>query len=365
MPYSCGSYYHSSEDDEDWDEDEDDDGDWDDEDEENLNNDDTIYQPQPKVEEKKMTKYIPHIISGDSITVFSNGVSIFPSTHLFYRDICNAVKAGDEAKLAQLVACKDRQGLEVLDDEVLWNGEPLHSTAARRLFEIKAAGFDTTPIKNFLKNCQENPFPQVVEKLYDFLESRGMPLTEDGCFLGYKYCNENYYDSHTGKTYKFFPYTHVVATNIENKGKICDLNGEECSGQGIHVGNFEYSGHHANVVYVKVNPKDVLSVPVGVNAKKIRVWELDVLGRTDGQQHQAVVVTNDGKSIDYVKGNTLECLYKNGDGKIEHLDGYILNVGDVYLELDEGWERYENDDYDSEWGGFKRRLKIANIVEVL
>lgn len=334
-------------------------------DDEDEDDDFPFDNPKPQQESKPMKQFISHIISGDSITVFSNGVHIFPSSHLFYKEICQAVKDGDVNKLTKLVNKKaTKEGLEVLDDEILWNGEPLHGTAVTRLFKAKADGFDTTPIINFLKNCQLNPFPQVVAGLYDFLESRSLPLTEDGCFIGYKYCDKDgYWDSYTHSTYQFIPNTHVKATNIENRGKVCDLSGEECSGQGIHVGNWEYSGNMDNVVFVKVNPKDVLSVPVGSGAKKIRVWELDVLGRVDGVEATESVLSSKGEKIPYVKGAELECKYKAEKGKILHLEGTILNVGSTYIELDGGYSSYDDD---GEWhNSDKRRLKISNILEVL
>jgi hypothetical protein len=323
---------------------------------------------KPKETQKKATKmqFINHIISGNSITVFLDGIGckIFPNTHLFYKEICEAVKKGDKSGLEALLKPQNRNGLEVLEDEVLWNGEPINSVAAQRLFEIKTAGFDTTPVINFLKNCQMNPFPDVVNKLYEFLETRGMPLTEDGCFIGYKYTNEDYWDNYTGSTYKFTPYTHVVATNIENRDTVHDLSGEECSGQGIHVGNFEYSGSYKTVVYVKVNPKDVLSVPVGYGAKKIRVWELDVLGRVDGVKLEEDVVTNEGKKIDFIVGNSLHCRYKAENGEIQ-ISGDILNVGKTYLELENA--EVFNEKVCNYWYslGEKRRLKISNILEIM
>lgn len=303
----------------------------------------------------KSKTFIPHIFSGDSVTFFLNGTHSFPSTHLNYKEVIEAVKSGNEKELQNIISGKNRKGLEVLENDVLWNGEVLHTVAVKRLFEIKHAGFDTTPIIRFLENCQKNPFPQIVAKLYEFLESRGMPLTEDGCFLCYKYCNADYYDGWTGRTYQFLPGSHVVANNIENRDKICDLSGEECSGEGIHVGNYDYSGSQPNVVFVKVNPKDVLSSPVGHNAKKLRVWELDVLDVVDGKKEE-IVVTSNGKKIDYIVGQELDCHYKNGDGKINNITGTILNIGEMYLELDKGYS------IDGEINtSTKRRLKVTNI----
>jgi len=318
---------------------------------------DDVADVKQQTKETKMTKeYIPHIISGNSITVFINGVSIFPSSHLLYKDVCNCVKEGDKNKLTKLLTAKTFTGLTLRDDEVLWNGEVLNNTATKRLFEMRKNGFSIEPMKKFLENCQLNPYPVVVEKLYDFLESRGMPLTEDGCFLGYKYCNQDYYDSYTGKTYQFLPNTVVKAPKTD----YCDLTGHECSEKGIHVGNFEYSGNQQTngrrVMYVKVNPKDVLSVPHGSGAKKIRVWELEVLSESNGILTEEVV-TEKGKTLLYTVGEKVLITYRDGDNKVHTYTGFIKNVGNVYLELEKFTKNktkcFPND---------KARLKISNIV---
>ncbi len=311
-------------------------------------------------------EFIPHIISGDSITIFHNGAKIFPSSHILYKEICKAVKDKNRAALTKLLSDKPKnlQGLQIKEDKILYNGEPLNTVAVRRLFEIKKAGFDTTSVINFLKNCYKNDHPVVVEKLYEFLESRGLPLTEDGCFIAYKYTKgaPDYWDSYTGCTYQYLPGAHLKANNIENRKIICDLSGEECSKEGMHVGNREYSGDRVDSLFVKVNPKDVLSVPHGFGAKKIRVWELDVLGRVDGQTFSEPVVSDKGKEIKFVQGRTLDCRYK-GDGKEIRIAGTIKNVSNMYLELSDYCLRDSN----GKWYDYngKRRLKISNILEVI
>jgi hypothetical protein len=302
---------------------------------------------------------VPYIISSDSITIFLDGVQTFPSTHILFKDIKNAVKSGDEKKLKSVLTKKiNKNNLEIRENEVLYNGQPLNTVAVKRLFEMKKEGFDTKPLINFLKNCYKNPFPQVVEKLYEFLSTRDMPLTEDGCFIGYKYTNADYWDNYTGKTYQFIPNTHVKANKIDLS--FCDMSGEECSENGIHVGNFQYSGGYNTVVYVKINPKDVLSVPVGSGAKKIRVWELDVLDRVDGKKDVSVV-NNKGKDLKYKVGDSLDCQYKDGDGKIIDYVGQIKNVGEKYLELEPGWDSNRKDK--NKANKLKVRLKISNIQE--
>lgn len=316
--------------------------------------------------------YIPFIETSDSISVYGDEVHIFPRSHLLYSEVVKAVKDGDLAKFKKLIERKSSQGLQVNDDVVLYNGQPIHNMATERLFKMKSEGYDVAPMIKFLENCYKNPYPAVVDKLFDFLASRGMPITEDGCFLGYKYCNLDYWDSHTGRTVQYLPGT-TVSVPVED---ICDLSGEQCSNKGLHVGNWEYSGVRARLhnnrrfMIVKVNPKDVLSVPFGQDAKKIRVWEMYVVKEITQETDIITesVVDEDGDYSVFRVGQFLNCIYLNGDGKEVGFSGYIKNLGDTYLELESGWTS-TNPTYEAAYTKAgsnqttKIRLKIANILE--
>lgn len=366
---SMGSIiYCDSDEDEEWEIGEDgfafDDDEWD----EDVSDDVTYTCVQQ--ETKKMVKEnIPFIYAGNSITVYmDNEVYIFPNSHLLFNEVVRAVRDGNVSAVRSLIEKRSYKGLEIGDNVILYNGEPLHGVAVERLFSMKALGFDITPMVKFLENCQLNPYPEIVAKLYDFLESKGMPLTEDGCFLGYKYCNKDYFDSHTGKTVQYLPNTVVSVPREDYK----DVTGHECASKGLHVGNWEYSGvgNQRNTerkhMVVKVNPKDVLSVPAGSNAKKIRVWEMfvvkEILESSDKLSDD--VVTSSGIVPKYKVGDKLVCLYKDGDGKEIKFSGKIKNIGEVYLELEAGWTSTPRlNNTNGRWSAVKTRLKIANITE--
>ena len=311
-------------------------------------------------------KFPPHIMSKQNVTIMMEGQHhIFSSTHLLFNDVCNAIKKRDLKKLKSLLVKKAeaiQRGLEIKGDVVSFNGQPLHTRAVQLLLERKRDGGNVSDITAFLENCYKNPYPQVVEKLYEFLESRCMPITEDGCFIGYKYCNKDYYDSYTGKTYQFLPGTVVKAPRED----YCDLSGAECSEKGIHVGNYEYSGNmgsnpNYNVVFVKVNPKDVLSVPVGSGAQKIRVWELEVLHDTNGEKHSAPVVDAKGRKLqNFHRGQNLIVDYLDKRNKLHTYSGTVKNVGNEYIELDAGWKETTGG-HRGKPGAEKLRLKISKI----
>jgi hypothetical protein len=120
-----------------------------------------------------------------------------------------------------------------------------------------------------------------VRELYSFLAYKELPITEDGCFLAYKGLNS------TGWSISGNKKTKVLKGKVSSSGQIHNAVGEEievrrwdvddnrqnhCS-YGLHVGSLNYAEDFAQgmVVVVKVNPKDVVSVPEDYDCQKCRV----------------------------------------------------------------------------------------------
>lgn len=126
----------------------------------------------------------------------------------------------------------------------------------------------------FFENILKNPSSDSVMDLYAFLERNDLPITDDGCFLAYKGVTADYRDSYSGK--------------FDNRvGKIVKMPREEvnpdreitCS-RGLHVCSRSYLDDWYccdHIMLVKVNPKDVVSVPIDYHNSKMRVCEYCVL----------------------------------------------------------------------------------------
>lgn len=136
----------------------------------------------------------------------------------------------------------------------------------------------------FLDNLMSNPSFRAVNETYTFLENQGLPITEDGCFLGYKAVRNNYTDLRTG-TFN----NNVGQTVKMNRNQVNENYHEDCS-YGLHVGSLGYvesfggfyrgqtpSSGGNRLLIVKVNPKDVVSVPEYAGHTKMRVCEYVVV----------------------------------------------------------------------------------------
>ncbi len=164
---------------------------------------------------------------------------------------------------------------ELRNGEVYFNGEPLHTDMTRRILEHMNAGLPFAPMLRFLENVSMNPSARSREELYKFLEHRALPLTDDGCFLGYKKVRDNFYDWHSGKFNNAVGQKHSMPR--ENVDPDC---AQHCS-TGFHVGTIEYAtsfySNQGKMVIVKVNPVNAVSVPNDCSCQKIRVCEYEVV----------------------------------------------------------------------------------------
>jgi hypothetical protein len=185
----------------------------------------------------------------------------------------------------------NKTGLELVDDKVYYNGTELHSTLVDRILGMRREGHKIEYMLEFLRNLMQNPSSRSVNELYDFLTNKNLPITEDGCFLAYKSVCSDYSSKAKdinitllqGKVVNGGIYNAVGEVIECPRNEVDDERDNECS-KGLHVGGLQYSGpngwYHSRgdkVVIVKINPKDVVSVPKDHNAQKVRVCKYEVI----------------------------------------------------------------------------------------
>jgi hypothetical protein len=101
-----------------------------------------------------------------------------------------------------------------------------------------------------------------------------MPLTPDGDFLAYKSVQANFTDWYSGQHDFSIGQIREMARN-----QVCDNADVGCSA-GFHAGSEEYAKSFnggGNLVIVKINPADVVSVPTDCECQKLRAYRLEVV----------------------------------------------------------------------------------------
>jgi hypothetical protein len=218
----------------------------------------------------------------------------------------NEQEAAIRKALEKTAERAEKNGFKISPEEVSYKGETLPKALAEKVRSIHREGLPLNLFEKFWQNIQDNPSSSSVRELYDFLAYKELPITDDGCFLAYKGLESDFWSISGNKD------TKVVKGQIDNHGRILNSVGAEievkrrdvddnrdnhCS-FGLHVGSLDYARGFArgSVVVVKVNPKDVVSVPTDYNCQKCRVSAYKVVSVFE-QEIKAPVVDEDNEPV--------------------------------------------------------------------
>ncbi len=223
----------------------------------------------------------PFIIQGNNIVVvIGNNSHTISKTHISYQKVLDAIKAGDWDTVKDVIEPKKvvlnygKGHVSIQGDKLFWKNEELHSSLAVRMITMLQEGFPVEPMVNFMENLMENPSKRAVTELYRFLEKNNLPITPDGHFLAYKKVRENFFDVHSGTM------DNSVGKIVEmERNKVDDDKDNTCS-SGLHFCGMSYLSHFGGerTVIVKINPRDVVSIPTDYNDAKGRCCRYEVIG---------------------------------------------------------------------------------------
>lgn len=166
--------------------------------------------------------------------------------------------------------------IEIKNDEIYYKGSVVHNCLTERILDLCRNNYPFEPMLKFLENILENPSFRAVNELYKFLEHKGLPITSDGCFIGYKKVQDDYKDWYSGK------YDNSVGAKPKMDRREVDEDSTKDCSYGFHIGTLEYArddfhSGSGRIMICKVNPKDCVSVPSDFNFSKLRVCEYEVI----------------------------------------------------------------------------------------
>ena len=238
------------------------------------------------------TQNIPYVIkTNGSVTLYLNNECLTVATdHPNYNKIIEAIKSNDFSNIETLVniakaVTQYTSGrVKIVNGEIFYGEFAIHNTLSQRIIKMMNEGFKFDHMIKFLENLMQNSSKRSVDETYWFLENYGLPITDDGCFLAYKAVRNNYTDIYSGKFHNSVGKVVSMPRNM-----VDDNYGVDCS-NGLHVGALDYVvgyGHFVKgqpvaeggnrLLLVKVNPKDVVSVPKYEGHTKMRVCEYTVV----------------------------------------------------------------------------------------
>lgn len=165
--------------------------------------------------------------------------------------------------------------IDVKAGVVMYKGAEVRNSLTDKMLEMLEEGFDLAPMSKFLNNLMQNPSMRAVNELYGFLEKGALPITPDGCFLAYKAVRSDFKDIHSGTM------DNSVGQTVQMPRNAVDDNKDRTCSYGLHFCSVEYLQHFArhdsNVVILKINPRDVVSIPADYQDTKGRACKYEVV----------------------------------------------------------------------------------------
>ncbi len=205
-------------------------------------------------------------------------------------------------------------GIELRDGILYENEEAIPTELNARILKFKEMRLPFDALLKFWDNLKQNPSFNARKMLFKFLEHNGHPLTEDGCFIAYRGVTEDFKDKQT-KTFNNSPGSVCEMP----RDKVDDNPNNTCSA-GLHVACFEYAKSFGEkLVEVKVNPADVVCVPVDYNGTKMRTCRFEVVQECADIRKELLYGQELSNKVD-------ENLYE-GEEEEEHAPGWCNDCG--------------------------------------
>lgn len=294
----------------------------------------------------------PFIIQGQNVTVVIDGQPhTVAKSHVSYQKIVEAIKASDWTTVkniidpVKVVLNYGRGHVSVQGGTLFWKGEPFAGVLATRMIAMLEEGFDIEPMVNFMENLMTNPSKRAVTELYGFLEKNNLPITPDGHFLAYKKVRNDFKDIHSGTM------DNSPGCVVEMERNQVDDNKDVTCSTGLHFCGLSYlphfGGSDSRTVIVKINPRDVVSIPSDYNGAKGRACRYEIIGEMGVKAEDAFnkSVQSNANGTTTVSPQREDPAPREGDSAFKHgysngfmgLDYHNIYVGKDYDNYDNGY----------------------------
>lgn len=237
------------------------------------------------------------VTRGDQINVvvFLNGrMLVADENHPNIKAILDKVTSQDESALVELfdatVAAAVRfeplsETISVANGRVYVDGDEIDDVYAEQIVRFIREGHDFNPLVKFLEKVYTNNNEHTRKNLSRWLSATGgFTIDDDGDIRGYKGLKSDFGSIHHGPAIVDGvsvngSVPNKVGSVIEMARSMVQHNPSVGCSTGLHVGTWGYAQGFSQgaVAEVKVNPRDVVSVPTDCNDSKMRVSRYKVV----------------------------------------------------------------------------------------
>jgi hypothetical protein len=243
----------------------------------------------------------PYLIQGNNLViVIGNKSHTISKTHITYNKVIEAIKAQDWNIIQDIIEPKKvvlnygQGNVSIQGDKFFWKGAEMHNALTTRMIQMLTEGFPIEPLVLFMENLMANPSRRAVTELYGFLEKNSLPITPEGHFLAYKKIRDDYKDIYSGTM------DNSVGQILEMERNAVDDDKDRTCSSGLHFCSQSYLPHFGTgegnrVVILKINPRDVVSIPSDYDNAKGRACRYEVIGELNvaiGDAFTAAVQTS-------------------------------------------------------------------------
>lgn len=248
---------------------------------------------------------------GESLSVtFDDGATVqVPADHVNFGEILGYIQdtsleeldQGYIVRMADLaISAGERltyisERVRLQGNRLLFDGDVIDNTLSEHIVRLLREDADEVTwrsLVNFLEKVSTNPSKQSVDAIYTWIRGRNLTITSSGDIIAYK----GVAIREDGTSVSISHGTaivngQVVTGAIPNvPGSIIEMprsqvdadNAVGCS-TGLHAGTWGYASSfsRARVLTVKINPRDIVSVPDDSQFQKLRVSRYEVIAEID------------------------------------------------------------------------------------
>lgn len=231
------------------------------------------------------------------------------------------------------------------NDHLALDGRTFNDAVTDKVLRMIETGHNPDALYNFLIKVRQNPSNIAQDELLLFCVANNFMIHEDGDILAYKSVRADFTDIHSGK------YSNKVGQVVQMERNAVDDNRERTCSHGLHFASHEYAStwtSYGHLMLLKLNPKDVVSIPSDYNNQKGRTCRYVVIAELSESKplpHKEVYNNKDLRGWDEVEQGEIFDDYEDEDCPCGCQDNCCDDEDEDFLdEWDMAWNEDEIDE---------------------